>query len=202
MPATEKDAQERVASYITDMLALEVHIEQAISGQIKDLDDEPAVVMELRTIHAMCESHIAALEAMAEQRKVGGQGVAEVIKKAASSLLGMGAAGVDMLRAEKLPKNLRDDYTALNLACIGYVMLHTAAAALGDEPVAQLAQRHLEGHSRCVMTVHNMVPAAVMSFLKDEGHAVRTDRLAEILQVTERVWQSARGAGQLDHMPV
>ncbi len=190
MSTKTEDAREAVASYITDMLALEEHIEQALSGQIEDLDDQPAVVQELRTIHAMCESHITSLQAMAEQREGGGQGISKVIKKAASSALGIGAAGVDMLRSEKLPKNLRDDYTALQLACIGYVMLHTTAAALDDEPVAQLAQRHLEGHARCSMTVHSMIPAAVMAFLQDEGHTVRSERLPEINRVVARVWQS------------
>ncbi len=202
MPASTEEAREAIASYITDMLALEEHIETALAGQIEDLDDQPAVVQELRTIHGMCESHIVALKAMAEQREGGGQGVSGAIKKAASSLLGVGAAGVDMLRSEKLPKNLRDDYTALNLACIGYVMLYTTASALDDEPVAQLAQRHLEGHAACARSVHHMIPGAVMAFLQEEGHAVRTERLAEISKVTESVWDADAGSHRADRMPV
>ncbi len=188
--ADKKDAREAIASYITDMLALEKHIEEALSGQIADLDEHPDVVRQLKPIHAMCEAHIASLEQMAEQREGGGQSIAGSVKKAASAILGMGAAGVDFIRSEKLPKDLRDDYTALSLACIGYVMLHTTAAALDDDAVAELAKRHLEGHAECVMTIHNMIPASVMAFLKDEGYSARTDRLGEINRTTQRVWDS------------
>lgn len=171
---TAEDAQEAIASYITDMLALEKHIEKAIGGQISDLgDEEPEFVRELRTVHARCEAHIAALEAAADQREGGGQGIAEVVKKAGAAILGMGAAGVDFVRAEKLPKNLRDDYTALSLACIGYLMLHTSATALGDARVAQLAKTHGENHAKGVMTIQKMIPTAVQHFLREEGFVAR-----------------------------
>lgn len=186
-----EDAQEAIASYVTDMLALEHHIEEAVSGQIADLgDEERDFVRELRTVHAKVEAHITALEAMAEKREGGGQGISGAIKKAASAVLGMGAAGVDFVRSEKLPKNLRDDYTALSLACIGYVMLHTTAKALGDEPVAQLAQTHLEDHAKCVMTIQNIIPPAVMRYLRDEGFAIREGQLAGIARTTQNAWQS------------
>ncbi len=196
------DAREAIASYITDMLALEKHIEKAIAGQIEDLDEYPDVVRQLQPMHNMCEQHIAALEQMAEQREGGGQGIAGAVKKAASAVLGVGAAGVDFLRAEKLPKNLRDDYTALSLACIGYVMLHTTAASLDDDAVAELAKGHLEGHARNVLTIHNMVPAAVMTFLKEDGFPVRTERLEEIGRVTQRAWENESGAVQPHQMHV
>ncbi len=196
-----KDAQEAIASYVTDMLALEHHIEKALSGQIADLgNEEPDFVRELRTVHAKCETHIRALETMADQREGGGQGISGAIKKAASSVLGVGAAGVDMLRSEKLPKDLRDDYTALSLACIGYVMLHTTAKSLGDEPVAQMAQTHLENHAKCVMTIHNIIPPAVMRFLRDEGFTVRQDQLPEIARTTQSAWQSEEDVTQTNQV--
>ncbi len=198
-----EDAQEAIASYVTDMLALEQHIEKAVSGQIADLgDDEPDFVRELRTVHAKCEAHITALEALADTREGSGQGIAGAIKKATSSVLGMGAAAVDLVRSEKLPKNLRDDYTALSLACIGYVMLHTTAKSLGDEPTAQLAQTHLENHAKCVMTIHNIVPPAVMRFLRDEGYAIREDQLAGIARTTQSAWQSEDDVTQSNEIHV
>ncbi len=197
-----KETREAIASYITDMLALEKHIMQAIEGQISDLDEYPEVVRQLQPIHAQCQMHVQSLEAMAEQREGGGQGIAGAVKKAASAILGVGAAGIDFVRAEKLPKNLRDDYTALSLASIGYVMLHTTASALDDEAVADMAKQHLEEHARNVMTVHNMIPAAVMTFLKEEGFPVRTERLEEIGRATQRVWDSEAGVVQPTQMPV
>ena len=198
-----EDAQEAIASYVTDMLALEQHIEKAVSGQIADLgDDEPDFVRELRTVHAKCEAHITALESLADKREGGGQGIAGAIKKATSSVLGMGAAAVDMVRSEKLPKNLRDDYAALSLACIGYVMLHTTAKSLGDEPTAQLAQTHLENHAKCVMTIQNIIPPAVMRYLRDEGFEVRQDQLAGIARTTQDACHSDGDVTQGSEMQV
>jgi hypothetical protein len=39
---------------------------------------------------------------------------------------------------------LRDDYTALNLAAIGYHMLHTTGMGLQNQATADLALRHLK----------------------------------------------------------
>jgi ferritin-like metal-binding protein YciE len=134
-----RNATEAVNSYITDMLALEQHIQKAINGQIEDLDEDyPDVVGHLRVVEREVEGHIENLKVLVERRAEGGQALADVVKRAGSAILGAGAAAVDFVRNEKLPKNLRDDYTATSLAAIGYVMLHTTALSLGDREVADL----------------------------------------------------------------
>ena len=42
-----RDRNEAINSYISDMLALEDHIEKAVKGQLKDLKEYPEVVGEL-----------------------------------------------------------------------------------------------------------------------------------------------------------
>ena len=173
-------SREATASYITDMLALEKHIFIALAGQIEDLNEEaPQIVAELRSVQLTCEGHIERLESLASDRNGAGQGLAGAVKKAASSMLGVGAAVVDFVRGETLPKNLRDDYTALSLASIGYVMLYTAALSLGDDEVGATAHEHLQNHARSLIAVYDLVPLSVVSFLKDEGHNVQ-DRMTEI----------------------
>lgn len=44
-------AQEAITSYVTDMVALEHHLQKAIGGQITDLGDKTMFVQELRVIH-------------------------------------------------------------------------------------------------------------------------------------------------------
>ena len=57
-----EDATKAVNSYITDMLALEKHIQKALAGQIEDLDEEdPGFVAEIRRIHGSVEQHITTL---------------------------------------------------------------------------------------------------------------------------------------------
>lgn len=185
-----------IASYLTDMLAVEEHLRKALQAQISDLDDEPAITEVLSRTVAMCDEHIEAIQAMATAREYTGQGVAELIKRATAGVLGVGAGIIDRLRGEKPPKDLRDDYVALSLACIGYVMLYTTGRALDDAAVADLARRHLEHHVHCVMSVHNLIPATVIRELESNGFNTRRDVLAEIGTTIQSVWESEPGAAQ------
>jgi ferritin-like metal-binding protein YciE len=189
-----RDTSEAINSYITDMLALESHIHKAVTGQIEDLDEDyPEVVQHLRGVERQIDGHIDTLKSLVERRADAGQGLADVVKRAGSAILGAGAAAVDFVRNEKLPKNLRDDYTATSLAAIGYVMLHTTALSLGDREVADLAHRHLKDHARNVMMLHNLIPGAVIAFLKNDGLPAREDALTEISRNIESVWSDQGG---------
>ena len=184
-----RNATEAINSYVTDMLALEQHLHKAINGQIEDLDEDyPEVVRHLRVVEGEVEGHIDSLKTLVERRVEGGQALADVVKRAGSAVLGVGAAAVDFVRNEKLPKNLRDDYTATSLAAIGYVMLHTTALSLGDREVADLAHRHLKDHARNVMLLHNLIPGAVITFLQNDGLPARTDVLSQVSRNIESVW--------------
>jgi hypothetical protein len=179
---------EAINSYITDMLALEDHIEKAIRGQLEDLEDYPEVIRELKQIHHKVEHHISDLKNLSERRAASGP--ADIIKRAGSAVLGLGAAAIDLVRREGLPKNLRDDYTAFSLATVGYVMLYTTGLALDDREVADLAHQHFADYAEAVTRLHNIVPAAVIRFLKEDGLLVREDVLPEISQTIEGVWRS------------
>lgn len=181
-----KDPVEALNSYVTDMLALEQHIKKAIDGQIEDLKKYPAVTSELRSINGTIEGHISTLEGLAKNK--GGKGPTDLLKQAGSAVLGLGAAAVDLVRNEGLPKNLRDDYTACSLATIGYVMLHTTALSLGDRQVGEIAQRHLSDYARIVMNLHNIIPAATIKFLQEEGLPASDAALTEISRNIEEVW--------------
>ena len=183
-----RDKSEAINSYITDMLALEDHIEKALRGQLEDLKDYPDVTSELTGIHRKVEHHISDLKQLSERRSAGG--AADLIKRAGSVVLGLGAAAVDLVRREGLPKNLRDDYTAFSLATIGYVMLHTTGLSLGDREVAELARQHFADYAEAVTRLHNIVPAAVIRYLKEDGLPVQENVLPEISRAIEEVWHS------------
>lgn len=188
-----KDPIEALNSYVTDMLALEQHIKKAIDGQIEDLKDYPAVTSELRSINGTIEGHISTLEGLAKNK--GGKGPADLLKQAGSAVLGLGAAAVDLVRNEGLPKNLRDDYTACSLATIGYVMLHTTALSLGDRQVGDVAHRHLSDYARIVMNLHNIIPAATIKFLQEDGLPATDSALPEIARNIEEVWHQGSSVG-------
>jgi hypothetical protein len=183
-----RDKDEAINSYITDMLSLEEHIEKAVRAQLEDLEDYPDVTRDLKQILRKVEQHTSDLRELSERRKA--RGPSDLIKRAGSAFLGLGAAAVDLVRTEALPKNLRDDYTALSLATIGYVMLHTTALALEEQEVAALARQHFADYAQAVTLLHNVIPDAVVRFLREEGLPVRETVLPEISRTIEEIWRS------------
>ena len=182
-----RDKNEAINSYISDMLALEDHIEKAIRSQIEGLKDYPDAVTELRQIHRTVDHHISDLRALSERRGAGG--AKEAVKRAGSAVLGAAAGIIDLVRTEGLPKNLRDDYTALSLASIGYVMLHTTGLSLDDREVAELAHQGFRDYAGAVSRVQASIPSAVVAFLKQEGLPAREDVVPQVRQTIEEVWQ-------------
>jgi hypothetical protein len=186
------DRNDAIKSYVTDMLALEDHIEKAIRGQLEDLKQYPDVVTELRQIHRKIEHHISDLRGLAERRKAGG--IAEVVKRAGSAVAGVAAGLIDLVRTEGLPKNLRDDYTAFSLATIGYVMLHTTALSLDDNEVAQLAEQHFRDYAHATTRLHALIPGAVVRFLQETGLPARTEVVSQVLRTVEEGWNAQADA--------
>lgn len=193
-----RTAEEATNSYITDMLALEEHIEKALRAQVADFKDEyPMFTTQLDPIHRNVRRHIQALKGLSDDREAGaGTMVAEAVKRAGSIVAGLGAAAIDLVRNEQLPKALRDDYTALNLASIGYVMLLTTARALDDARVADLAEQHLRDCADAVMTLHRIIPAAVVRFLQADELPAHADVLPAVARTLDEVWRN--GARELE----
>jgi ferritin-like metal-binding protein YciE len=170
------------------MLSLEEHIQKAVNGQLEDLADYPEVTRDLRQVLRKVDQHISDLRELSTRRSA--KGATDAIKRAGSMLLGLGAAAVDLVRKEGLAKNLRDDYTAFSLATIGYVMLHTTALSLGEQEVADLARQHFSDYAQAVTQLHNVIPGAVVRFLREDGLPVRDDVLPQISRTIEEVWHS------------
>jgi hypothetical protein len=116
--------------------------------------------------------------------------VKEAVKRAGSAVLGAAAGVIDLVRAEGLPKNLRDDYTALSLASIGYVMLHTTGLSLDDREVAELAQQGFTDYAGAVSRLQAAIPAAVVAFLQQEGLPAREEVVPQIRRTIEEGWQT------------
>jgi len=184
-----RDSNEAINSYIGDMLALEDHIEKAIRGQLTDLKAYPEVVSQLQQIHGKIEHHISDLRLLSDRRNAGG--VAQSVKRAGSAFAGVAAGVIDLVRSEGLPKNLRDDYTAFNLANIGYAMLYTTALSLGDQEVGELAQQHYRDYTDAVMRFNSLVPAAVVRYLQEEGLPAREDVLPEVNRNIDEAWHQS-----------
>jgi hypothetical protein len=181
-----RSTTDAINSYITDMLALEEHIDKAVKGQIQALGDHPQVGADLQVIRRWVQLHIAVLKQLTRLR--GAATATDTVKRAGSSVLGRAAGAIDLLRNEGQPKNLRDDYTAFSLAAIGYVMLNTTALALGDQEVADLANHHLRDYARGMVALHYIIPAMVVRSLQKEGLPAREDILKDVSRNVTAAW--------------
>jgi ferritin-like metal-binding protein YciE len=178
-----------LTTYVSDMLSLERHIEEPLKRQLamEDTNKYPDAKAVIAQIASLTESHARALEACLKQ--LGGH-EASGVKSAWSALLGMGAAAVDSVRKTKISKALRDDYTALSLATMGYAMLHATAVGLGDTTVADLAKRHLADYARCVMQISQVMPQLVLAELRDDGETVQPGAAEMIRRETNDIWKA------------
>ncbi len=77
----------------------------------------------------------------------------------------------------------------LNLAAIGYTMLHTAALAMDDVVTAELALGHLSELTPLVMEVSKVMPSAVVNDLIREVTVANPDAAAPALRNTQQAWR-------------
>lgn len=188
MSRTPKEA---INSYITDMLALEEHILTAVQGQQEDLKgDHPKFAGVLKDLEKSAERHAKELKTLVKMRDISGGGkIAGAFKKAGSVVLGVGAAAIDLVRTERVPKNLRDDYTVVALATVGYAMLFTTATSLGDNAVATTAASMHKDYAKASMDLHHVVPVSVLDLLVDEGLAAETSVLKAVNKELDSHWR-------------
>ena len=178
--------RQTIADYVSDMAALESHIEEALDRQQIEVKDDPVALAATRDFHDMVKQHRDTLKAMEEET---GKTIGTPIKEAGATLIGKAAGIVNLLRSEGISKGLRDDYAAFSLAAISYSMLHTTATALGDSRVASLAERHLRDHADAIMRINDIMPGVVIRELEKDGH--RADKAAgeATREAVLRAWQ-------------
>ena len=174
-----------VTKYLADMAALEGHIYQAIDKQVKATEDEPDVNPMLRNIRDGLERHIDSLKKRIDA--LGGQATSP-LKDAGASILGIAAGVIDKLRAEEVSKDFRDDYTALSLSNISYVMLITTSIACGDRETADLAAKNLKENAQFVMDIGGLIPYVVVRDLKDLTD-LNENAVQEAREIYSSVWK-------------
>jgi ferritin-like metal-binding protein YciE len=178
--------RQTIADYVTDMAALESHIEEALDRQLIEVKDDPVVSAAVRDFHDMVKQHRDTLTAMEEET---GKTIGTPIKEVGAALIGKAAGMIDLLRTEGISKGLRDDYAAFSLAAISYSMLHTTAIALGDSRVASLAERHLRDHANAIMRINDIMPGVVTRELEKDGHRADNAAVEATREAVLRSWQ-------------
>ena len=181
------EKQDTLQQYVSDMLAVERHILPAIESQSKDdrFAQHPDVQRLVNKIEATVRSPINGLEQHLDT--LGGDATSP-IKSAATAILGLAATMIEKVRTDPVSKNLRDDYTVLNLAAVSYTMLHTTGQALMDTQTADLAANFLKDYTPLIAEINEVGPEVVVSELRDETELLDPDAAKRAVKRTQEAW--------------
>lgn len=176
---------EILAKHVSDMLALEKQIAETVDDQLSDklVNRFPKAVDVLKYIHPVLKEHIAGLEGLSAHGDSG------LIMDAVSTVSGLLSGLYGKLRADRVSKMLRDDYTALSLTAAAYSMLHTNALALRDPETAELAIRNLRSLTPLVVELSEVIPRIVVDELVDDQMLVDLDAPDIAARNTHDAWR-------------
>lgn len=190
------DSHENLRPFVADMAAVEKHILEAVERQLGDDDTKkfPEVLRLLQRVESTLRRNVQALEN--QLQSFPGGSVAGAVKETVTGVLGVFAGLYDKVRREPVSRNLRDDYTALNLAAVSCTMLHTSALALHHQPTADLALRNLRELAPLIMELNEVIPQVVVRELTEEGKAYDASLAQRAVRATQEAWStSAATAG-------
>lgn len=181
------DAKTVLQKYVSDMLALESHIFQAIDKQSKEHTDKPEMKTKFETFAQTTKNQEQQLQARLQEL---GGAANQPVKQGVAAVAGVAAGVIDKLRSEESSKDLRDDLTALNLSVVSYAMLHTTALALGDQQTADLAANNAKENAQFIEYIHGILPTVVIAELK-ENHDVSPNPQAaeETKKLVSQIWK-------------
>jgi ferritin-like metal-binding protein YciE len=192
------ERQDSLQQYVSDMLAVERHMLPAFENQTKDdrFNKYPEAQRLVNRIEATINSHINGLKQHLEN--LGGD-AASPVKSAVTAVLGVAASVIENMRTDPISKNLRDDYTVLNLAAISYTMLHTTGHALMDDRTADLALSFLKDYTPLITEINEVIPEVVVSELRDESEAIDPSAAQQAVEHTQQAWQREHLHGGHSH---
>jgi ferritin-like metal-binding protein YciE len=181
------ERQDTLQQYVSDMLAVERHILPAIENQSQDdrMARHPEARRLVNKLEATIRTHINGLEQHLEN--LGGD-PASPVKSAVTAILGAAATLIEKVRTNPVSKNLRDDYTVLNLAAVSYTMLHTTGQALQDQQTADIAANFLRDYTPLITEINEVIPEVVVSELRDETEVLDAGAAERAVERTQEAW--------------
>jgi hypothetical protein len=179
-----------LTTYVSDMQAVERSIYEAVDRQVSDSHTQafPQASALVQRLRDQAESHARGLQDNLQSLGGVASSPAATVKGTVTMLAGMAAGMIDRVRTYPVSKMLRDDYTVLSHAAIGYTMLHTTALALQHPPTAELAVRHLQNITPIIIEISEMIPSLVVDELAANALVVDTTVVEQARQNTHRTW--------------
>ena len=187
-PDVQQKHAQTIADYVGDMVALESHIAEALDRQLTETADDPEAHAAVQHFHDLVKQHRDTLKQLQQQV---GTTAGNPIIAAGATLLGKAAGVIDLVRTEGISKSLRDDYAAFSLAAISYSMLYTTASGLGNDRVAELAERHLTGYAGAIERINEIMPGVVERELAKDGHWTNSAAIGQTRSMVAKAWKTA-----------
>jgi ferritin-like metal-binding protein YciE len=187
------DEQHSLATYVSDMLALEQHVIVPFNTQRSDQDfrNVVGVAAIVERLSTLAQTHIQTLQSALDS--LGGH-PAHGIKAAFTNIEGWAAGAIDKIRKTKVAKGLRDDYTAVALCTAAYNMLFTTALAFGNTQVAELARRNLSEYAQIIVDIGDILPSVVLQDLSDTGVPVNDAIAPQAQSQIREAWRTGETA--------
>ncbi|MFN8634815.1 MAG: DUF892 family protein [Chloroflexota bacterium] len=183
----ESQNKDTMQTYVGDMYSLESHIEEAMDRQVETVRDHPKAYAAVRRFHGTIRTQRDAMKAHLDEL---GGGTGGTLKSAVSSAFGVAAGVIDKVRPEAISKCLRDDYSAFNLAAIGYHMLYGTALMLGFQQTAALAERHHRAYTDMVQDINQIILDVVADELRKDGHKIDEKAMDRATETMNMDWKS------------
>ena len=187
------DSQTIMVKYLSDMISLEQHIFQAIDKQVKELTDYPQLTGKLTEFTQTLTRHKDELN---DRLTALGGAANHPIKEGVAGVFGVAAGVIDKLRSDEESKDLRDDYTALGLSLVSYLMLHTTALAVGDQQTGALAKRNMKDNAEFLTELQHIIPQVTVDNLRKNYDApIQDSAVQTALESVKEVWGEGSKTG-------
>jgi len=186
--AIPKEPREMLQQYVSDMIAVDRQILETVVQELNDEDvtKYPAVKSVMEKIHKTLVDQIPELDK--QLYTLGGEREGR-IKDTVTKIVGQLAGVASRTRGSRVSKALRDDYGGLNMAAVGYEMLHTTALGLNEKETADIALRHLTNIAPIIVELNQVIPETVAKELQDEGKKVDPTVSREAVDNINSAWR-------------
>lgn len=170
-----KRSGEALWDQVAGMLSLEQRLENSLRWQEETRKHSPEINAQLGAIRGNALRHIRRLKELSGWPRGGN---------------GAGFQSPGMEEGESLHHELPEDLALIGLTAGGYLMLLTAARALDETELAELAEGHLRDHTEATIRILGVIPLVVVQSLREGGAEVRTEAVHSVARTVAEIWRS------------
>lgn len=186
--STTTEIQGETKQHLSDLVALESHILEAVEHQIgtDNIKKDADALMLLQETHAMLSRHSEELDALViaqdAETRTG-------IKNLFTGFLGNIAGLYNKVRGEEATRAIRDTYTALSLLSVSLTALKTFGLMVGKPDISKLAYEQMRDLLPLIMKINHRLPYIVARDVAERSGMPYDVAVPErVEKATQRIW--------------